>query len=493
MRHKKEIVKLDYTTPNLINYCLTSGIVFFLTLTNLMEKSYTPCYALGIAFVISSILFWIKPIPQIVKSLLLPLSPALLNMVLVLLDKESTTFFSVMIACMIMGALYYSKNLVIAHAIVINIFSIISIIILNNGLVTIALPASEGYNHLIRMNIAAVILYLLTQRGYHHIYEATKAKHEAEELLLKLNDIMDSTTKTIHLLDEGILATGENVKELGTSSSAVMAATTQMAEGISMQSQSSSEASELANDSIDKMEITKTLSVEAVNTAKAIFAEIEDNLVQVNQMYKEMKNIQDSTEHTYETVITLQSNMEDINQLLNGITGIAEQTNLLSLNASIEAARAGEQGKGFAVVAGEVKKLAAQSHLTASSIVDIVTGINISTNNTLNQVISEKASIENGSQIMDGLLNSYKKMQTGFESLNKEINQESTYINEVVEGYVHIMASVKNIAEISLDHSATAEEICAAIEDQNTHLNRINSQMLSLKEQSAALREKVVM
>lgn len=62
----------------------------------------------------------------------------------------------------------------------------------------------------------------------------------------------------------------------------------------------------------------------------------------------------------------------EIEGLTNSILAIAAQTNLLALNAAIEAARAGEQGRGFAVVAEEVKKLAAQSSTTASSIQDII-------------------------------------------------------------------------------------------------------------------------
>lgn len=62
-----------------------------------------------------------------------------------------------------------------------------------------------------------------------------------------------------------------------------------------------------------------------------------------------------ASELSYNKILKLKENIENINGFLVGISDIASQTNLLALNASIEAARAGEAGKGFAVVAEEVR------------------------------------------------------------------------------------------------------------------------------------------
>jgi hypothetical protein len=167
-------------------------MVLILIISNLAESNYTPCIALGIAFIVSSILFWVKPIPQFVKSLLLPLSPAVLNLVLVLIEKESPTYFTVMIACMVMGALYFQLRLVIVQSVIINLFTVAAALLLNNSLITTLLPLSDAISHLLRMDMVLLILVLLTNRGFHYIYEATLAKNDAEKLLIKLNDVIES-------------------------------------------------------------------------------------------------------------------------------------------------------------------------------------------------------------------------------------------------------------------------------------------------------------
>ena len=55
-------------------------------------------------------------------------------------------------------------------------------------------------------------------------------------------------------------------------------------------------------------------------------------------------------------------------RVLSHIGDIARRSNLLALNARIEAAHAREHGRGFAIVAEEVRKLASQSHSSASEV-----------------------------------------------------------------------------------------------------------------------------
>jgi methyl-accepting chemotaxis protein len=484
-------VTLDYSRPNLINYVLTAIIVVVLIATNLISGAYVTCIALATALVVSSILYWIKGIPQIIKSLFLPLVPAVANMILVLEQKATPTYFTVMIACMIMGTLYYQKQLVLIEIIIINILTLLPMLILGNGLTEATIPISEGISHMLRMNLAALILYLLALRGYEYIYEATLAKHQTESVLRQLNDIMESARKTTNTLDDSIVETDHVVGKVGHSSAVIAEAVSQMAEGVSQQSRFATEVNELAVSSIDKMNRTSRLSVETVETSKQLSSTVDDNLSQVEQMNGEFENIQLSTEETYSTVMKLQDEMQMINALLEDITKIAHKTNLLALNASIEAARAGEHGRGFVVVAEEVKKLAEQTQQTAVNIVDIINDINLSTDNTLRLVTKEKEFIMDGRHMMSEVVAAFFEMQKGFDKLKSEISEEDSYMKKVAADFEQIMQSISKIADISTEHSATAQEISAAVEEQSQMMKNINDQMSSLKKQSGELKEKI--
>lgn len=151
-----------------------------------------------------------------------------------------------------------------------------------------------------------------------------------------------------------------------------------------------------------------------------------------------------------------------IGAAVQAIESIAAQTNLLSLNASIEAARAGEAGKGFAVVADEIRSLADSSAQSAKEIKQIMDGIIVLSNDTVeisnrvNEVINkEQSDIEKAQEKFNVLSDSVEASITEIDTIKKMTN--------TLDGIkVELTNSTSDLGAISEELGASAEEVAAS-------------------------------
>ncbi|MDR2599618.1 MAG: methyl-accepting chemotaxis protein, partial [Oscillospiraceae bacterium] len=163
-----------------------------------------------------------------------------------------------------------------------------------------------------------------------------------------------------------------------------------LAQGSTEQSASIEELSASIHEIADKTTHNTEMAENAATLASTIMQNAEKGSRQMEEMTAAVNEINEAS--------------QSISKVIKVIDDIAFQTNILALNASVEAARAGQHGKGFAVVAEEVRNLAAKSAEaaketgnmiqnsrektelgariageTASSLAEIVEGINKST------------------------------------------------------------------------------------------------------------------
>jgi len=182
---------------------------------------------------------------------------------------------------------------------------------------------------------------------------------------------------------------------------------------------------------------------ELANTIVDVSGQTDEVYQKIETGQQELTTIKELSEQTIEASKEMQSNMDElfniinhISSIISGIDNISMQTNLLALNASVEAARAGTAGKGFAVVANEVKQLATKSAQAAKSAVEmagntktiIQTGVEMTSNTAeaLQAISSVSSQISN---ISNRLVIAVKGQESALSLMEERIDAISDIAN----------------------------------------------------------------
>lgn len=219
-----------------------------------------------------------------------------------------------------------------------------------------------------------------------------------------------------------------------------------------------------------------------------------DNILSVSQQSMEMvHNVDD-----------ISSNMDEIHELLNDVTGIADQTNLLALNAAIEAARAGEYGRGFAVVADEVRKLSTDSTKTSDQIRDVlkksrgniegaVTQVGAMASKDMSVAMESRVKVNTMMDEMEQLNQLIAQKMAAVQSITGEINQgvgiavrALQFEDMVTQLAQHAEDTCSRLAPFVHEVSASYQMISGSQESPSEKVARLRQQLQSIREQYCA-------
>ena len=245
----------------------------------------------------------------------------------------------------------------------------------------------------------------------------------------------------------------------------------------------------------------KNLSEEVVAVSEEVAAiTMETKLLaensneQIKTVSSKIDAINDNSQKLSTILINLLSKSQGITKIVDVITSIATETNLLALNAAIEAARAGDAGKGFAVVAEQVRKLAEDSKDAGDQINQLILDIQdevenaaLSSEATLNSIISGEQSLSKANQEFDNLFMSIDKIDNSVSQTAEKVATTDQFIDSIANNITQINAVVQQTSGTAQEFSSSAIEISSAIEEVNSSTIQLESTAKHLYQKIANL------
>jgi methyl-accepting chemotaxis protein len=167
----------------------------------------------------------------------------------------------------------------------------------------------------------------------------------------------------------------------------------------------------------------------------------------MNRTVAGILTIRETVTDTAKKVQQLGESSQKISKVVKLIGNFAAQTNLLALKASIEAARAGDEGRGFVVLADEVRSLAQQSAKATEEIEQLVTSIQIETNQVAAAMAAGTEQVATGTQLVE---------------------ETRLSLNQIAQASDQIAALVQAIAQAAIAQAQASTEVSATITDAAT-------------------------
>jgi len=321
----------------------------------------------------------------------------------------------------------------------------------------------------------------LRKKAYDSAEAAAREKENLDKVLKQLKGSVEVLSNFGENLKENINVTGEISQDITGAFSQVASAIEDEARGIDEINGSITISDERVNAVAEASVSMNKLSVETVST-------IENGSKLVDTLSKEMDNVILTIEDTVKLTNNLNTQTQQIGDILATISEISAQTNLLALNASIEAARAGEHGRGFAVVADEVRKLAESSKQSTEEITSILGEIQSKVNKVDEQINTVKKAVKISDTSTDKVSEVFNNIAVNSKGVVKYSDEVSEIIKQIQGMSNEIVIELNGISATTQESTASVEEVMARVDEQNNRISSVVNSFRELDEMMSSLK-----
>jgi methyl-accepting chemotaxis protein len=186
-----------------------------------------------------------------------------------------------------------------------------------------------------------------------------------------------------------------------------------------------------------------------------------------------MSMLQDRVGNIANSMEDLFRQSQEIDQIIELISGVADETNLLALNATIEAAGAREYGRRFAAVANEVQRLAGRTSEAAESVRAVISEVQDAikkaagvTKEGLEDATRVSASASEVGQTIEGMVQMVQNTAILAQQISFSIQQQESAGTQIVD-------TMRQISDVSRQMTESSQDLLQSIFELNETADKL--------------------